>query len=405
WYNCSWNTSDGEFGWYNVEMVSSENYYNNGSDTTTFYLSTSPLLEALNISPVGIGGNGGWGKWYNYSVNVTDEDNDTVDIYFWRNHTSGWTASGQKQCENCSDYFAWFNYTYTCPSDLGNWTFFFNASDDNSNVVNTSIGWHNITRDTTSINYGGDGNNSVVNRSDSQPGSSALLSVQVWDSDMNNYTVSIGNDTFSAWIKKNQNDWTEMNASENGTHYRVNFNPDCNYTPGIRQWKMNVTSDQCWFDSESSEFNMTMWGDLNNSIQTPDGDTNYTKGTENVTLRGHVSDEYACNNNITNLIGDGTIYFNLTNQDIGKTYQCNASNGLVEEGNGWYNCTWDTSDKEVGNYLIEFYTNRSYYNPDKANVSFYLSSAPLLEEPKVIPSSGGWNRTYNYTVNVTDEDN
>ncbi|RKX21963.1 MAG: hypothetical protein DRP45_11795, partial [Candidatus Zixiibacteriota bacterium] len=338
-------------------------------------------------------------------MNVTDEDNDTVDIYFWRNHTGNWISSGQKQCENCSDYVAWFNYTYTCPSDLGNWTFFFNATDENGNVVSTPVGWHNITRDSITINYGGDGNSSDVNRSDSRPGSSVLLSMQVWDSDLNNYTVNIGNETLSLWVKKNGNEWAEMNASNNGTHYLLSFNPDCNYTPGVRAWKFNVTNDQCWFDSESQEFEIRIWGDLNNTIQTPDGNTNYTKGVESVILRAHVEDEGVCGNNITNLISEGTIYFNLTNQETGKTYQCNTSNGLVEEGDGWYNCTWDTSGKDVGWYNVTFYTDKNYYNPDTASVNFYLSSAPLLEEPLVIPSSGGWNRTYNYTVNVTDEDN
>ena len=95
----------------------------------------------------------------------------------------------------------------------------------------------------------------------------------------------------------------------------------------------------------------------------------------------------------------------MTNENSGTTYQCNITNGLMEESGGWYNCSYNSSEMEIGWYTITFYTNRSYYNYGNDTERFYLSSSPQLLSPSVIPSSGGWGRTYNYTVTVTDEDN
>ena len=166
---------------------------------------------------------------------------------------------------------------------------------------------------------------------------------------------------------------------------------------GQHEWKVNVSENPYYTTNETSVvLVVNVVGDLINTIEQPDGSTNYTKGQQ-ILLRGFVKDD--CNLNLTSL---DKVYFNLTSQLTGETYQCDAQG----ENNGYYNCTWNSSNKPVGWYTVKFYSEKSYYNPGIAGTTFYLSSAPELIAWTVEPSSGGWGvPSYVYRVNVTDIDN
>ncbi len=77
------------------------------------------------------------------------------------------------------------------------------------------------------------------------------------------------------------------------------------------------------------------------------------------------------------------------------------------EGNGWYNCTWDSSSQLRINWNITMNVNKSYYAPNSTmeGNAFHLGTAPLVSSPNVSPSPGGWGERFAFTVYFADADN
>jgi hypothetical protein len=399
---CSIDSTSLPLGWYNLTTASNKTDYNNGSvsNYSLFFLSTVAQLEDPSVAPQA----GGWGESpFNFTLNVTDEDNNTVTVYFWLNssYTSGWELNGTKTCINCNDTILSFERNFT-KDEIGTWQYKFNASDTSGFTNQTSTYNVIVEKDNVTVLHSS-GNNSIINRSDSKDSHYAHLSVRVNDTDRNNYTTDVSTDDVYFYVENETGFFREETETSNSTHYFINFNASCSYTPGRSQWKVNVTNNTYYQDKESGMLFIDILGDFNNVIITPNGTVNYTQG-DSFTIRGNVTDD--CANNITGLVGSGTVYFNLTNQRTGTTdTDCSGASVKEEETNGTYNCTWDSSGEDFGWYIITFFTNKSYYNYGNDTVSFYLSTSPSLAAENVSPSSGGWNRTYNYTINVTDYDN
>ncbi len=81
-----------------------------------------------------------------------------------------------------------------------------------------------------------------------------------------------------------------------------------------------------------------------------------------------------------------------------------AGGSAVDEGTGYYNCTWNSSGKGVGWWNITFYSGLANYNENYTRTSFYLSSAPVLGFASVVPPTGGWGvANYTYSVNVSGD--
>ena len=68
--------------WYNITFNSSEGYHNDYTVTTenAFFVETQPILEYASVVSNRGNGTGGWGSTWNFTVNATDDDNDTMTV-------------------------------------------------------------------------------------------------------------------------------------------------------------------------------------------------------------------------------------------------------------------------------------------------------------------------------------
>ena len=137
-----------------------------------------------------------------------------------------------------------------------------------------------------------------MNRSDDMLGHVQRLSVQFWDDIKNNYTTDPDNVTeVFFWVKQDGDTWVEVQEQKNATHYFIDFNATCSYKPGIRQWKVNTTSD-CFQDNTTDEFNIEIYGNLSTAILFPTSLVNRDQGA-NITFNGTVDDD--CGNDAANI--------------------------------------------------------------------------------------------------------
>ncbi|RLG43908.1 MAG: hypothetical protein DRN92_08775, partial [Thermoproteota archaeon] len=409
-FSCDIQTdSSFPLGWYNITMISfgrgeQANKYWNGTTTLTnaFFLGTKPTLFDAQAIP----SSDGWGASpFNFTINVTDPDNDTVTVHFYLSTTpSSWNYIESKTCTHCNNTLIYFerNFTY---NQIGTWYFAFNASDS-SNLNNDTLVISSVIVERDDINIlHAAGNNAKINRSNTI-NYQTKLAIQVNDTDYNSivnttYPAPLPNSLVHFYVENQTGSWLEQTTESNATHYYVtNFNPNCSYTAGIHNWQVNITNSNYYKNSSSSLFTITIIASLNQTILTPDGNQNFTKGS-NITIRIKVTDD--CQQNITDLLISGEIQFNLTNTRTFSNYTCTL---ITHEGSGIYNCTRFTNDMDVGNYQLKAFVNKSYHNPDIDYQTFFLSSAPTLTSPSIDKQQAGWGASpFNFTVIVSDEDN
>ena len=164
----------------------------------------------------------------------------------------------------------------------------------------------------------------------------------------------------------------------------------------------NVT-DSRYNTNTSGVFNVTVWGDLWNRLQIPNG-TEHLRGT-NVTIRFNITD-YECPENLEDVPLEN---INITMISENSTeYTCSP---IINESSGWYSCTFNTSGMDTRGYSITIRSQRDYYNNGTYTYdyvegvsSFWIETIPILQGEKVVPLVGGFSETFTFTVNVTDED-
>src|SRR3989339_629098 len=330
-----------------------------------------------------------WIHNFIYSITVSDEDvGDTVNVSLWLNKdNTGWQYYTFQTCTDCSSTLMQFNRSYY-QTEIGNWSFKFNATDSFGNGYELFGGSHNVVKDNITIsNY--QGNNSNVNRSSGN----VRIATMVYDSDSISNITNVSQETFYTYITNQSNNWILQNELINSTgkYYYYDFDPDCNYLASQQSWKTNVTGDDYYGDASSLIFTMNILGDLNNTIISP-VNTNFTVG-DLIVFRGRVIDD--CDSNMTGLT---LAKFNVTNGKV-ESYQAN------DENNSYYNYTWNSASKSAGFWNVTFYTGQNSYNPDFVDTQFYLSAIQELLSPGVVPVSGGWGKpNYTYSITVSDED-
>ena len=86
-----------------------------------------------------------------------------------------------------------------------------------------------------------------------------------------------------------------------------------------------------------------------NLMEPSNGSTQYYG--DNITIRVNITNYF--DTPLTNANVNFTIKHNDT-----YSYQCSG----IEEGNGYYNCSWDSSSGVLGNYSIEVNASKQYYN-------------------------------------------
>jgi hypothetical protein len=395
-YNCP--TNNMPLGWYDVSIYVNENNYNDNYTTTSsiFFLGRNPEFYNPSVSP----NIGGWSESpFNFTIKISGSNNDTSNVTFLlKNFTSNqWFEVDWDSCDNCSNYLMNFTYNFTRYNiDIWRFRFIVNDSSGFSNDTESVFGSimnFTVERDDISI-FLGEGDGITINRSDSRPNHETMFSVRIFDRDNNTYTTNISNDNFYLWVSLNSTHWQELNEEKNSTHYYKLFNASCSYELGIRYWNMSSFNDPYWKDNSSQNFQITLYADLNNYILQPDGSTNYTQGNS-IEIIGNITDD--CDNAVTG----ATINYVLITES--GTSNCNKTNNDGwSEGNGWYNCSWDSTDESPGWYNITMQSNKTYYNDDQYTREkvFFLKAPVELSSPNVNPNPGGWGSSFNFTVTV-----
>ena len=176
------------------------------------------------------------------------------------------------------------------------------------------------------------------------------------------------------------------------------------------QWCADTTSyylgKHAWYGgTEDSDFvkenltkdyigsrNFTLVGSLINAISTPDGATNYTRGT-GITFDGSVLDD--CGADVTS---SSTIIYNMsTNSGGGYWAACTAGAGG--------DCVITTNSSfPVGFYNVTMTSSKSGHNNGTVlNESlFFLRSVPLLKNANISIRNDGWGVPRNFSINVPD---
>jgi len=367
--------------------------YWNGTDViiNAFFLGTVPVIDNWTTS------SGPWGASpFNFTTNVTDEDNNTVWIWYFMKKGSTPTSSDlvfTDNCTYCDHYYSIYQHNFTCNasySDVGTWyiTFKFN---DTSGFGNQTTQSFTVDEEPISIQQrSGDG--LPVNRSSG----SVLLSVYLVDTVLNqNVTDSeISTSNVKFWVF-NSTSYFQLPSSFTPDYYYNDFNPNCSLTPGVYKWKVNESNEPCYVDAESLNFSLTIFGDLSPTLTQPDGSTNYTEGAI-ITLRGYVQDD--CGINVT----DANVYFNLTNLRTNESFRC-PETGYATYSGGYYTCDWDSTGKSSGWYNVTMNASKAYYNNDSytRGYAFFLVTPVKLTNPTLtVPDDGSWGEPHNFSVVV-----
>jgi len=308
---CTITTND-DFptGLFNVTMETNLTGYYNDTDTniSLLFLGTvSQLLDPRNdpdetLIP--------WGQTtINFSVNVSNNDNNTVNITLYiRNASTEFVPENNTFCANCSNnsLFIFVTQKNFTPFEitLNPWEYKFNSTDSGNVGLNDTI-TQSINITANNINFsdiGGDG--SFVNRSDDNINEEVNLSAIIFDmvlqrNTLNQSTPNLTIDMIN--ISVYNGSIFETNESQEVvnhtlTYYRA-FNPSCRFEAGNQDWYIESNSSTNYTDNTSSTFKVEIFGDVNATYLSPTGSLNFEAGN-NIQFQGELIDD--CRINISN---------------------------------------------------------------------------------------------------------
>ncbi|RLG57497.1 MAG: hypothetical protein DRN95_05485, partial [Candidatus Hydrothermarchaeota archaeon] len=393
------NLQSDEFGTWQIEIWANDTYSQSDSNSSSFeVINTPPSLVGISYE---CEEDCGWGERWVYKVNLTEPNNNTVNVSFWYSYDgSTWVYKDSEviSCPPAGCYNITINFTFDPgweASDADQIRYFkFNASDGASGTNETSQSVL-VQKDDVSIEYIA-GNETQVNRNGTE---SVVFKVRIFDTDLNQYVGSGVNTSLwvttdgSSYYKENEDQLTDNLGFSN-----ITFDPDSSiYHVGKQKWIIGTDGDESYKDANSSAFYVTIIGDIAITLDKPSGQS-YKAGTDSVTFRWRLTDD-----NSTAVTGaDNTIEIKLTNwQDI------IANCSVEEEGNGWYNCTWFIpADQDYGWYDIRINASKQYFNnqsftfDDKFEVA---TTPPTFEVVSYeYEQDGGWGERWIYRVNLTE---
>ena len=412
YYNCTWNVSSNPSGWYNITMNSSKRYYNNQTttDTDAFFHEVAPTLSSHNVNP----SSASWGSTFRFNVTLTDQD-DTVNVSLWVRCTDGnVTPNGCHaastfqllESENKTNYenqIVSYIHQYGDGSNIGNYEWFFNATDKYGNVSNTSVLTFSVTKRPVYITYIA-GNDTNVSRIGTN---TTMLRVRLYqlgvdggaDSPMNSYSVNFWVTTEGgAWSNIDKTGTMQNTTGYSGTGYaEYHFNPTCPatdsgkpfYKTGQRWWNVTFGGDTVpyvyYTKNSSTNFTLSINSTLKGNLIIPSGDY-YEVGTNVYTL-GNISDECEA-------VSGASTTFTVPG---GTVVSCDNNTGP----GGNYSCTLVTSVLPTGDYNETINSSKGYYEDLYVlyEDAFHLRNAPALTNEQIDPTSEGWG--YNFTINVS----
>ncbi|MFC2144015.1 hypothetical protein ACFLQO_01465, partial [Candidatus Aenigmatarchaeota archaeon] len=377
----------------------------------SFWIETGPWLNesTINITPMV----GGWSEQFNFTINVTDWDLDTITVEaFYKSEDEGsWTSLGSN-IDSGINWQAFFSKSYFGTTFIDeNVSIIFNATEDDEWYYETSIVNITVERDDVNFSYR-NGSDVAVNRA---AGEYVHMMFYVYDED--DYTTpnrpvqgAFGPGKF--WVTTNGTSyaWDQGSAqvNTNGSGWLIyDFYPDCNYEVGTQSWKGGIIDGSSFYKPENSTIkynNLTI--NITSDSQpiiypqdNPPHNNTFLYTIDQVPLLGLLNDSGNCGgvaNATVDFIVDGT----------GYTYSAEGNSS------GWYNST--ITDTNLPNYApgnwynVTMNASKSFYNTNETtyNYTFFLATRPVLSlgSPPVNPSFGGWSQTFTFKVRVYDED-
>ncbi|MFA6049565.1 MAG: hypothetical protein WC792_06500, partial [Candidatus Micrarchaeia archaeon] len=401
-YNCSFDTAGKASQYYNVSFNASKAFFNNHNKTyqNLFWVETGPVFESVKLNTStydsGDGPTGGYSEAFNFTINVTDEDADTVTAKLWLSRNGGaWSLAATKVCSSCSNSTLYFTKTNFLSTDIDSWEYKWNATEDdvwNSTTANYSFG---VEKDDVQVEYFA-GNESAIWRNGT---ASALLSTRVYDIDKQAY-VGISDANTKVWATTNASNPNSYDsgatvATDTGGFVNYSFDPSgCTYGVGVQRWKVGTTGNSQYKDANSSAFYLTLNASLSTAIAQPSGQV--VSQTESVPVAFTVSDECAG--------GVAGVSPTLFLAGPGSTYVVDS--GIADAANGTYTYSFDTTGKVLGWYNFTAQSDIAYYpqtNQSSAD-AFRVGKYPELQLPSSNVTTGGWGEAWQFQVECRDTD-
>jgi len=417
-YTCSLDTTALGVGWRNITMNSSKSYYFNGSylKEDAFQLRTSPTVSSEQVNP----STEGWGFNFTFSVDVQDTDSqDLVNISLWKSVGGGvWEYVGSTNCTSGECTGAKTKYVYS-PFDCGDYlngpnvTFKFNATDSYGLVDETSNFTATLQKDNVSFTVN-EGSNEIINRESG----TQIFNVTVKDSDrLGAPLVSVTeegreiNGTFKFGITAQTEAFDEGHLAQitqqNG-EMNYTLDPNCTYEAGIQYWYAEIHDSQCYADTSMDSTGQIyyVYGQLKNNLTQPINGSEWNVTDQivaNFTTLSDCSDDIPSENPVTGA-DDYKIELSL---DGSSWEQCSAE----DSGDGWYNCTWDSTNQTEGWWDIRVNSSEQYFYDNSTTYTdrFWIENKNTTTDNQTIwvynstsewdnlTYEAGWTRIYNYT--------
>ncbi|MHC4648732.1 MAG: hypothetical protein ACYTBJ_25020, partial [Planctomycetota bacterium] len=446
-YNCTFNTSANPgimpARGYTIVVNTSKTYHNPANisvsysaGSTSFWVETPPVLSNPSHNTSDLVDPYGWGETWNFSVNLTNEDYDSIDLDLWlRNNVSGsWTAwalykpLGQTHTiEGITTEFSIQSYVLQSHNDfeyddIGSWNFKWNATEDDAYIDETNYTNFTVKPDNTEVLYSL-GDNATLNRSNTTH--TVTLRVRINDTDRDvivqlggtaYFYVTRNNDTYA--ISEDQYTWQlDTSTGISGQFYTDTFptSARCLYPIGPQKWRVNYTNPSYgYYNASSILYNINISTEpLQVSLELPVTNTTVRKYEDGLFIRGNITDDCAATNGPV----PGADTITLTVEE--EAYTCSGWN---DEGNGWYNCTIPSS--AMNTWLYDYYNismqaTKQYYN-DSPTTSykdrFILVSSPHSDTMTIsttpletiytsyTTTNWGWGELWTFTAYFQDED-
>jgi len=423
YYNCTWNSTGKKEGYWSIRLNATKMpyyYFNSSLYTNRFWLenlkatSENATIWIFNYSTNSwedlAGRTVGWSRMFNYTIDIYDQEGDTINctLYISKDNQASWIEVGTYQIVGtpgiptrgtCSIVYHGF-----AAEDIGNdnWFKWEIKNGEPANYYNTTpINAPNLTKSIVNVSYV-KGNDTLVNRSDLFPGNINELILRVFDLENNTYVPAGVNVSF--WVTNDRSNYVLTNVTTtNSSGYAIAlFNPDCSFLVGQQYWIGGVANDVGYKDTNTtSNFTMRIIGSLFLNLTQPQGEK-YLRGS-NVTIRGSIIDD--CNLPIST----ASVNFTSIHVDSKQQFICSPT---LNEGDGYYNCTFNTSYPIVVParwYSVNFTANLTNYNTNSTIFTnrFWIETKPILTAPRILQPasySGGWGETWIFAVNISDED-
>jgi|GEM_PF-2512163 len=245
---------DTEVGWYTV-MCSVNNGVgtNKLTNETQFMVSSIPgIYGASLLTSGGSHDTGGWGESFNFTVNVTEPDGDTVNVSLWLNMSGWFLENSTTTTAETSKEISFVKNDFTC-DNMTMWHYKFTVSDG----LDTSVHGINETSPKAFTVEQDDITATVCESSRGQTvqtrGLTKInLTVRIYDADRDVYLDGVNG---TIWVSMNNtaSSWDGGHAcvTTNG-NCTIEFDPDCDYKRGTQYFIGGTTGNTCYKNANTT---------------------------------------------------------------------------------------------------------------------------------------------------------